>query len=407
MNTNTNNNNISFLIKNLNPQDPDFIPKVYNVLNIIKNSSKSQKTKLKKLLRQYFNEVDWEIFKIFPMTEDTNIYTINNEYIILEYKIPNFYFSRFINNRIAIIGLDNSNYKLFINILDRNIENRGDLGFDKHSYEISNISEYRGIRIRTQGDLIFHVSDFKINEIHDYVSSVIFRQIAREYNVHLARKIIDNLRMFFNNLRISIRDINVYICDHDRICLRITFMTTKTKKAREIALAFQRILAKVHENLATMYREIASNEQSFAMRNWDSQTLLYEFSYTIWLSKDILKEIIKFDNIFREFLESVDYYTVNYGNHVIKYYGLPNTFNININANEITFVTNVNLVTFAEEVFIVAHPGEILISHNEHGETILRNNDILLIFLDTTAVSRVDSFTRNRIILSKIYKGLT
>lgn len=386
------------------------IERVRRILENIKECKDPRdRTKLKRMLRGLFDEIDYEIFRRFPINEKTEISVVDNEYIFLAYRSSRRTKRRWKEYvevaRRAVIGFDSTRGKLFINLINFDLRQRDFLGFKYHINEVKDrlyelLDKEEVVRVRIQGDVIFSIWPFSPRDV-ERIRSIILYELTHNLNTAMARRIADALRAYLNKLRISANTRTAV--SGDKITIEIAADITKTSAGKKYELAMKHVIDKFIESNIDIQSMFNVYDVHCSYYNGFSGSFI-SCSILMRSREDVYNKILNIDNVVRELLNNTSRHTLVYGNHIIEWTGLPNTFTVSV---DVGFTTVTDDIAIDRSIpTIIATEGEIVIRHDEHGEEVIKVERPIVISVSSTAVSLRDSEIRNRAVLDMIFKNM-
>lgn len=381
-----------------------------DVIKVLVNKGKGKE----KLKEQFTNDMHYQLFKNIKykhliqilLTENYVIFTTKNKY-----------------TTSYLIGI-NSDNKLFINVIDRGLYRPGyeyqNIKIEK-CYEIDNIN-YINLLIgddnivrtillydkdleldniekididgfyRIQGDVVFEVHvDYDFHLEHE-----ILTQISEEIEIILKRIVLTRLQEFLMSYGVTSR---IFGNGNPRLMIfgvakKEDILIRQKTALEELIDKFTDILFFDLKNKKKLIVEV-NVEKVFGgdynrfIINVHTSEIATEIALNI--VKDIIKELKPSEN------------TINFGRHVIRYYGIPRAFTAKI---KLPILDNLNreseylIPITLQNLYVLGR--KILISHPEHGEkeiivpekVVIRPRNILI---DVITAERLNYYALNKL----------
>jgi len=422
------NNFFFFLVVKMQDQNQDVLEAIYKYLLMIKKSDKKRKAELRKRLEKYFtNNIHFELFKQFPLNENTEIIR-SESYIHFSYKNKvkreNYHHLRddYVEIRkYAIIGI-NDDGKLFFNLVDfplsKGFEEQSirwgfEYDYDYHENQIIVVDDDNDeIRYRVQGDLVFGICIKPIETVIDDYCEIVMHRLVEQTENRLLQLLLDSIIRNFSLKRISVEADRIR---EEGITFRIPINRVKWEDLEKYESVIKSLTSEFVKEFLEYYNldiygyiddDIYIRYRNVFGRNigiFEVEVNLYrqKIGEQIWHKLLPLEKEIK-DRL-REVIDNQVEVVINHGNHTISYKGIPH----NITFNYFNPIVNEDMqfVLHIPETFIYTTNNCIKVNHDEHKDVNVKlqipEGSIGEIRIMNTRVSQNQTTTINKIVLKQ------
>ena len=399
-------------------------------LKYLKNCDRKIKIMFKDKMKDYFtNDIDYKLFRRIPINGYTKVFYDENYVLIVYHRVikrRDYYGDEeeVENNKGWLIGINDDN-KLFCDYLGNHviafptdINNlsefvRGFLNY-RFDYDGSYVYVDKGlVRIRVQGDLVFNIRKFDLEETKEFYREMCRDVLANHFINQISNFYLDKLIKKFSDDRISLINPNF---SWGRIEFRIPI--TRIKWCDEFK--FRRVIYELFK----VYDEEIINENYDVLKYFSryNPNIIIESAFGENFSEIRFRVVVDefemigelsgvVDRLSKEFVDQLfddiryEEYTYIRGNHIIKAEILPHNVTYTFHNPIFDRVDRVN-IRLAENRFITNR--KVYVDHDEHKPVVVKflNGDDVYYLIDVENIDtpNINNLVKNRIILREYIK---